>query len=91
MQDEELSVCGKAVQQRKHLYHRPLSNFLVFFLDRSSKFLAKTPVKEMIKRPEMRRDGTSFVPRVRGSSESISRAGGAAGINQERPKTMKEN
>jgi hypothetical protein len=39
----------------------------------------------------MRRDGTAFVPRVRGSSESISRVGGATGINQERPKTMKEN
>jgi len=33
----------------------------------------------MIKRPEMRRDGTTFVPRVRGSSESISRVGGAQG------------
>jgi trimeric autotransporter adhesin len=40
----------------------------------------------MNKRPEMRRDGTSFVPRVRGSSESISRVGGAAGLHQERPK-----
>ena len=45
----------------------------------------------MSKRPQMRRDGTSFFPRVRGSSESISRAGGAEGIPQERPKTMKEN
>jgi hypothetical protein len=44
----------------------------------------------MVKRPEMRRDGTSLFPRVRGSSESISRAAGAAGIPQERPKTMKE-
>jgi hypothetical protein len=40
----------------------------------------------MNKRPEMRRDGTSFVPRVRGTSESISRVGGAAGLHQERPK-----
>ena len=36
----------------------------------------------------MRRDGTTFVPRVRGSSESISRVGGAAGLLQERPKTI---
>jgi len=34
--------------------------------------LAKPPLKKTIKRPEMRRDGTTFVPRVRGFSESIS-------------------
>jgi hypothetical protein len=45
----------------------------------------------MSKRPEMRRYGVAFAPRVRGYSENISRAGGAAGILQERPKTMKEN
>jgi hypothetical protein len=45
----------------------------------------------MNKRPEMRRDGTTFVPHVRGSSESISGVGGAAGINQERPKNNKGN
>jgi hypothetical protein len=45
----------------------------------------------MSKRPEMRRYGAAFAPRVRGYSESVSRVGGAAGINQERPKTMKEN
>jgi hypothetical protein len=39
----------------------------------------------------MRRYGVAFAPRVRGYSESISRAGGAAGILQERPKTKKEN
>jgi hypothetical protein len=60
--------------------------FLVFRLDILSGFLAKHVTKEMNKRPEMRRDGTSFLPRVRGSSESISRAAGAAGILQERPK-----
>jgi len=31
----------------------------------------------------MRRDGTTFVPRVRGSSDIFSRAGGAAGLLQE--------
>jgi hypothetical protein len=65
--------------------------FLPFSLDNSSAFFANALLKKISKRPEMRRDGTLFVPRVRGSSESISRAGGAAGINQERPKTMKEN
>jgi len=44
----------------------------------------------MSKRPEMTRYGVAFVPLVRGDSEGISRAGGAAGINRERPKTMKE-
>jgi hypothetical protein len=39
----------------------------------------------------MRRYGVAFAPRVRGYFESISRAGGAAGILQERPKTLKEN
>jgi hypothetical protein len=62
-----------------------------FSLDKSSAFLANALLKKMSKRPEIRRHGTTFVPRVRGSSESISRVGGAAGILQERPKTMKEN
>jgi hypothetical protein len=57
-----------------------------FFIDTSSLFLTKHYRKEMSKRPEMKRDGTTFVPRVRGSSESISRVGGAAGILQKRPK-----
>jgi hypothetical protein len=65
--------------------------FLPFSLDTSSAFLVERFAKEMNKRPEMRRDGTAFLPRVRGSSESISRAGGAAGIIQERPKTIEEN
>ena len=43
-----------------------------FFLDASSAFLTQRRLKKMSKRPEMRRDGTTFVPRVRGSSESIS-------------------
>jgi hypothetical protein len=62
-----------------------------FLLTSDSHFWQNALLKKMSKRPEMRRDGTTFVPRVRGSSESISRVGGAAGINQERPKTMKEN
>jgi hypothetical protein len=39
----------------------------------------------------MRRYGVAFAPRVRGYSETISRAGGAAGILQKRPKITKEN
>ena len=38
----------------------------------------------------MRRYGNAFALRVRGNSESISRAGGATGINHQRPKTIKE-
>ena len=51
----------------------------------------------MRKRPEMKRSGVAFAPRVRGNSENISPAtagklgaGGAAGINYERPKAMKK-
>jgi hypothetical protein len=61
-----------------------------FSLDKSSELLPKRLPKETNNRPEMRRDGTTFVPRVRGPSENISRVGGAAGVNHERPKTMKE-
>jgi len=46
----------------------------------------------------MRRYGVAFAPQVRGYSENIfarhggqAGAGGAAGILQERPKTLKEN
>jgi hypothetical protein len=46
----------------------------------------------------MRRDGVAFAPRVRGYSEKHfvrhggqAGGGGAAGLPQERPKTMKEN
>ena len=35
--------------------------------------------EEMNKRPEMRRDGTTFLPRVRGYSENISRAAARQG------------
>jgi hypothetical protein len=73
----------------------PLSNLLVFFLDRLSEFLAKRIRKEMIKRPGMRRDGATFLPRVRGSSESISPAtagkleqAARQGQIGERPKTI---
>ena len=55
----------------------------VRFLDTPSAFLVERFAEENEQRPEMRRDGTTFVPRARGSSESISRAGGAAGLLQE--------
>jgi len=65
----------------------------VRFLDTSSAFLVERFAKEMNKWPEMKRYGVAFAPRVRGYSElrKLSRAGGAAGILQGRPKTMKEN
>jgi hypothetical protein len=62
-----------------------LPESLLSFLT-NHRILGKTVASEMNNRPKMRRDGTTFVPRVRGSSESISRVGGAAGILQERPK-----
>jgi hypothetical protein len=73
----------------KSLHSR--GSFYLFLLTNRPHFWQNALLKKMIKRPEMRRDGTTFLPRVRGSSESISRAGGAAGIIQERPKTIKEN
>jgi hypothetical protein len=45
-----------------------------FLLGTSSAFLAKCFAKEMSKRPEMKRYGVVFAPRVRGDSESISPA-----------------
>jgi len=68
-----------------------------FFLDTSSAFLTKRFVKEMSKRPEMRRYGAALAPRVRGYCESISPAT-AGKLEQARgrdtsgkAKTMKEN
>jgi len=59
--------------------HAPLlqklwGSFYLFCLTTRPHFWHNALLKEMIKRPEMRRDGTTFVPRVRGSSESISPA-----------------
>jgi hypothetical protein len=68
-----------------------LRSFYLSLLTNRPRFCQNALLKEMSKRPEMRRDGTTFLPRVRGSSENISRAGGAAGLLQERPKKMKEN
>jgi hypothetical protein len=50
---------------------------LIFLTDRRD--FCHNAHEENEQTARMRRDGTTFVPRVRGSSESISRVGGAQG------------
>ena len=78
------------VERRDAGTQPPFFDFELFFLtDRRDFCQNATEENDQTARNETR--WHHLVPRVRGSSESISRVGGAAGLLQERPKTMKEN